>query len=56
MDLHFCPDDDHIETVGIKFALLKDTVWLVYHESLLAMLCVLKRESLLAKYVMCAKM
>ena len=34
--LHFCPEDDcsrAVETVGITISLLKNNVWLVYHDS-----------------------
>ena len=32
VDVHFCPDDDCSIAVETEYSLLKDNVWLVYHQ------------------------
>ena len=52
--LQYCPDDDcsiAVKTVGIKCSLLKDNVWLVYQESLLANYVRLPTESSITKKI-----
>ena len=51
--LQNCPDDDcsiAVETVGIKCLLLKNNVWLVYQESLIANYVRLLTESSITKH------